>query len=884
VGATVLEIGTRLGPYEITGELGTGGMGQVFKARDTRLDRTVAIKVSAEAFTTRFEREARAVAALNHPNICQLYDVGPNYLVLEHIAGTPVMPTDNVRKLLDVAVQIADGMAAAHDAGFVHRDLKPSNLLVTAEGRVKILDFGLVKTAAPPPEPGSEPALTVTTHGLVAGTVAYMSPEQARGEANLDARSDQFSFGLVLYEMATGKRPFDRATGVETLAAIVREDPEPLPATLPAPLRWIIERCLAKEPRDRYASSRDLYLELKSIRDHLSDASQTQTYAAIAPWRRRWRFVAAFAAGVVLAFAGVVLLGLRAPASDAELDFSPLSFEAGGQFNPTWSPDGRAVAFQARPNVNEPFQIYVRYLDSPVATQITNLRAGVGLVESWTASGRIVFASQGPPAGLWSISPVGGEPELVHENLPGRVVVAGVGAITSDGNTFAYLRREEGMYGVWTGTFSESTIVKYEPAPFAGSTVLNQPALAFSPDDKQLLLFWNTGNGEHAWLLPFPANASDPPRRILESLPALGGTPTFSWMPDNRHVVVSTATSGIRPAQLYIADTRSGKFRALSRGTTHQRTPAVSPDGDKLVFLETGADYDIVSLNVETGAITPLIATSRSEEMPAWNAHRAKLAYVTDRNGQQEIWVHEPGEQDQPLVTARNFPAGGTQWFMGPTLSPDGRRVIYTHIAPDGVPKLWISPVAGGGAPAPLTNDATTEFPGSWSPDGSWYVYYRLDPPLSLNKVRTTGQAEPEVLKANPRFFAGGGVGGSPVWSPNGEWILYHDAGVKLMSPDGATIRDLGRNGLCAFANDSERLYCLGPAAADGSRPFVSVNLDGTEERHIGAVPTDRWPAASLGPALRLTVSPDGDSVTYSVGEASSNLWLVEGLDTVALP
>jgi serine/threonine protein kinase len=224
----LLGVGEKLGPYEITGKLGAGGMGEVWKARDTRLDRTVAIKVSAEKFNARFEREARAVAALNHPNICQLYDVGPDYLVLEYVDGAPIASTESTRKLLDLAVQIADGMAAAHAAGLVHRDLKPNNVFVTREGRVKILDFGLAKNVAAPLD--GMPAPTITGSGLVAGTAAYMSPEQVRGSADLDGRSDQFSFGLVLYEIAVGKRPFERESGVETLMAVLRDDPEPLAA------------------------------------------------------------------------------------------------------------------------------------------------------------------------------------------------------------------------------------------------------------------------------------------------------------------------------------------------------------------------------------------------------------------------------------------------------------------------------------------------------------------------------------------------------------------------------------------------------------------------------------------------------------------------------
>src|ERR1022692_591441 len=276
-----LSSGDNLGPYEILSPIGAGGMGEVYKARDTRLDRLVAIKTSKSAFSQRFAREARAVAALNHPNICQLYDLGTlpeggSYLVMEFIDGSPIAAVDSPRKLLDLAVQIADGMSAAHAAGFTHRDLKPDNILVTGPktphpGRVKILDFGLAKySVAMPPSDATMTIAAVTDPGTVIGTVAYMSPEQARGE-NVDARSDQFSFGLIVYELAAGKRAFVRPSAAETMAAIIRDEAEPLPATVPAPLRWVAERCLAKDPAERYDSTKDLYRELKLARERLSE-------------------------------------------------------------------------------------------------------------------------------------------------------------------------------------------------------------------------------------------------------------------------------------------------------------------------------------------------------------------------------------------------------------------------------------------------------------------------------------------------------------------------------------------------------------------------------------------------------------------------------------
>src|SRR5712692_458974 len=284
---------TLLGPYEILSLIGAGGMGEVYRARDKRLNRDVAIKVLGEGLTkdqdrrARFEREARAVAALNHPNIVSLFDIGTEgdilYTVSELVEGESLRAllrrgSVPLRKIIDIAVQLADGMAAAHSAGITHRDLKPENVMVARDERVKILDFGLARqagreTAATSPEQGT---LTVhdTQPGTVMGTVNYMSPEQACGFP-VNYHSDQFSFGLILYELVSGTRAFQKETTVHTLAAIISEEPPPIKTRLPPPLSWAIDHCLAKEPAERYESTRDLYRDLRALRDHLSE-----TYAS----------------------------------------------------------------------------------------------------------------------------------------------------------------------------------------------------------------------------------------------------------------------------------------------------------------------------------------------------------------------------------------------------------------------------------------------------------------------------------------------------------------------------------------------------------------------------------------------------------------------------
>jgi eukaryotic-like serine/threonine-protein kinase len=294
--------GTRFGPYEILAPLGAGGMGEVYRARDTRLGRTVALKVLPKELArdpervSRFEREARSASALSHAHVVAVYDVGregeESYLVTEIVEGGNLrellargpLP---VRRVMDIAIQLASGLAAAHEQGIVHRDLKPENVLLTKQGEPKIGDFGLAKLTEPANDSNS--ALPTsdglqTSAGMVLGTVAYMSPEQASGRS-VDFRSDQFAFGTILYELLAGRSAFRRPSAAETLSAVMRDEPEPvrsIQAAVPPHLAWIVDRCLAKEPDGRYAATRDLARELAMVRDHLSEATAAPAEAVAA--------------------------------------------------------------------------------------------------------------------------------------------------------------------------------------------------------------------------------------------------------------------------------------------------------------------------------------------------------------------------------------------------------------------------------------------------------------------------------------------------------------------------------------------------------------------------------------------------------------------------
>jgi serine/threonine protein kinase len=379
-----LAAGAKLGPYEILAPIGAGGMGEVYKARDTRLDRIVAVKVSKTEFNERFEREARAIATLNHPHICTLYDVGPNYLVMEYVEGVPLKGPLPLDQALKYAAEICDALDAAHKKNITHRDLKPANILVT-KSSVKLLDFGLAKVGTPLSAGEGTITMALTGKGEILGTFQYMSPEQINGQ-DAGPPSDIFSFGLVLYEMLTGKRAFDGSTPASVIAAILERPAPSVADVAPPALDRVLKRCLEKDPENRWQSARDLKAALE-----LATVGQAAGQVPDPPSQTRGLRHPAWAAAAIfaLALAALAFVHFREKPPVSELTRfqipPPDKVTLGNQLS--LSPDGRRLAFTAR-GANSVTQIWVRSLETLEARPLTGTDGVDGLF--WSPDSRFI--------------------------------------------------------------------------------------------------------------------------------------------------------------------------------------------------------------------------------------------------------------------------------------------------------------------------------------------------------------------------------------------------------------------------------------------------------------------------------------------------------------
>ena len=888
-----------LGPYELLASLDRGGVGEVYRAWDPRLQREVAVKILHDRSDVdsqrllRFVAEARAASALNHPNIVTVFDaaVGGDtpYIVTELIDGRRLREELRggalpVKRLLDFAAQIADGLAAAHEARIVHRDLKPENIMVARTGRLKIVDFGLARSDEwQDSSVGvvTDDAQTQTEVGLRAGTVPYMSPEQARGTAT-DFRTDQFSFGLILYEMATGRSAFRRDTPAATLDAIINEDLPPDPAfdtRMPAPFRWIVERCLAKDPNERYAVTADLYRDLRTLRDRLGEVSARDVPQSTGGRTGRLRRAVIAAAAVAVAIAALVA-GINRPEpadSPAEPRFAPLATGPGYEGLPAWSPDGQTIAYAAA--INDTLQIFTRRLSSATPAQVTQAPYDCKH-PFWSPDGkRIYYVSLARDReSLWSIGAAGGTPQVVIEN-------ASRGAISPDGRTLAFLRDEEGADIVGASALWLSSPVAAEPMRYEPLDPLriNEAALAFSPDGASLGLSLvprsiNVESAARGWQFwTVPMNGGRPVRRLQSLADVAPRVTGFSWLPDARHVVLGLASLTTTGSHLWMADLDHDLAWSLTRGPGSESYPSTSPQGDQVVFGAGDPDYDVVEVALGSGAARPLLETTRNESDPVWSPDGSTFAYATDRNGRDEIWLRSRDGRaaDRPLITQADFGDDRTIMLSSPSFSPDGKRIAYQRNAskPIWPLRIWISQTEGG-PPVPLLppEHEGYESAPTWSPDGQWIAFTeRKERQWLLAKVRVGSGEGPIVLRTD------GVANAAPSWSPNGDWITWEtDSGLMLASPDGGGERRLADGQMLAHTWSGNGADIVGIRETEQLRlSLVRIDVRTGRERTLA----DLGAAPPVNNAVKgLSVSRDGRTVVTSIVRLRGDLWLLQNL------
>jgi eukaryotic-like serine/threonine-protein kinase len=476
--------GQKLGPYEIVAPLGTGGMGEVYRARDPRLGRDVAIKISRERFSDRFEREARAVAALNHPHVCTLFDVGPDYLVMEYVEGKPLRGPLPVKTALQYGVQTADALHAAHSHGVVHRDLKPANILIAKSG-VKLLDFGLARidarsAASAAGDLTATVAEPLTKENTILGTLQYMAPEQLEGKP-ADARSDIFAFGLVLYEAISGKPAFTAASQASLIAAILKEEPPALSTLqplMPAALERVVRKCMAKDPDARWQSAADLCDELRWI-------SEAPAESAAAPTTGRRKMPGWIVAAVALAIG--IAGGMFWQSSRAQAPAVWVATRMGGPSTalyPRISPDGQMLAFLT--NVDGLTQVAVMKADGSSWTLLSNQKdSGYVADLAWARDGSKIYFSRyfDRPRGVYSVPLLGGEPRLVRENAAGGYPLPDGSLILASPSAQGYFQLQR----FWPETGREELL------PVFFDATIEYPSAAVFPDGKEIAVFGMCG-------------------------------------------------------------------------------------------------------------------------------------------------------------------------------------------------------------------------------------------------------------------------------------------------------------------------------------------------------------------------------------------------------
>jgi eukaryotic-like serine/threonine-protein kinase len=821
-----LHAGTRLGPYEIVDALGVGGMGEVYRARDTRLHRDVAVKTLLPAVAddperlARFTREAQVLALLNHPNIAQIYGLeesadGIRGLVMELAEGPTLAdrlerePRLEVRTALRIARQVAEALEAAHERGIIHRDLKPANIKIRDDGMVKVLDFGLAKALGPPDaalgsgrHPTSSPTITspaMTALGMILGTAAYMSPEQAGGKV-ADKRSDMWSFGVVLMEMLTGRRPFEGDTISHVLAGVLKDEPDwtTLPPDTPTPIRRLLRRCLEKDPKRRLDSAAAARLDIE-------DALTTPTEARSAPASRRPALLWAVAGAASIATAIAALIWLRpgplpplqpsrfaivpppAQMLAASVDGRSLMISRDGArlvylagapprlmvraidqlearalpgvvyaFTPFLSPDGRWVGFSSGGEL--------RKISINGGASVALCRAGAGVIgASWGDDDTIVFATGDTSTGLLRVSAAGGDPTVITrpDSAAGEtdhafpsVLPGGRGVLFTVTAAGGAATGQVAVFDFKTGR-SKTLIRGGTQAEYVESS---------------------TGSAQGGYLIYASGGALYAVRFNLASLEVVGdpvrvvdGVMTYSAGAANFSVsregtlVYAPAQPGEGRSLVWV--TRQGTEEPLAAPPRAYAQPRLSPDGKRVAIATIDREIDIVIWNLTTGKLTSLTPGPEEEICPVWTHDGQRLVFSSTREGVANIFWQTADGAGAPerLTTSPNqqYPS---------SISPDG-ELLFQESAPKTGADLMLLGMPGTDHAARVTallQSSYREANGEISPDGHWLAYQSNE---STNRNEIYVRPFPVADERRWPVSVGGGV--KPLWARDGRELFY---------------------------------------------------------------------------------------------------------------
>jgi len=826
----VIGIGSRLGPYEIVDRIGAGGMGEVFRARDTRLGRELAIKLLPDrasddpAAVARFRREAQAASALNHPHILTIYDVGEfteegrsrSYIAMELVSGRTlgdfIAQQHDLDATLEVMIQAAGGIARAHEAGIVHRDLKPDNIMVTSGGHAKILDFGLAKPAGTiNAEAATE--VKISRPGLMVGTLAYMAPEQARG-TEVDARSDVFSFGCIVFEAVTRRRAFPGSTAPEILTRIATEEPPAMrtiePRT-PAALQRLVSRCLRKDPEGRYGSMTEVATELEEIARKLRQPAQRPmprlTQMTSAPAIEQFPAMSPDGARLVFSRETGPVRKLFLLERETQTE-SPLTSGEHDDIQPAWSPDGTAVVFarsRLRGTRIEPGDVFGRYDGCDLwridpATGKETLLIEEAFNPSFAPDGeRLAFdASWGGPRRVWICDARGRHArqvttdssdftqhvrprwspdghKLAFQNIEGtKFDIRVVGLETqrmewvtndftmdvhpvwsADGDSIFMASYRSGGINVWRVPVDHSGAAA---GPIEQITAgAGQDVDLDVPRRPNELIFATLRQNASLWRLPVDSRTGQPTGPPEPVVAATRENSRGAWSPDGSTIAFNSDRSG--EMNLWLLNLAARKTRQLTHGAGGDFQPTWSPDGRALVFFSgRGGATDIWRYDFDGETLTQLTFGEGLNINPFFSPDGRSIAFQSDRDGRMELWVMSAGGSGVRQLTTIGVIGHFLRW------SADGSRIVFR--APERTKSRSMSVALEGGDPEP-----TPEVAGgahmSFSPDHTRIIDVVGHRTLWVSPL--DGEAPSQLFTfddAESRIDY-------PVWSPDGKWILF---------------------------------------------------------------------------------------------------------------